>query len=104
MEETGLKVISMDYLFSLPNLYLYSDFPIHTTDNFFRCQVSNENSVSAADDASGFLWIPWNELHPEDFGLSSIRKGIEWLLQGREDLFSRHFIRHTHHRKTQYTS
>ena len=34
-EETGLTVVRADYLFSLPNLYEYSGFMVHTLDMFF---------------------------------------------------------------------
>ena len=34
----------------------------------------------AMDDAAELLWIPVKELRPEDFGLASVRKGIEKLL------------------------
>lgn len=33
-EETGLKVKKATYLFSLPNIYIYSGFPVHTLDMF----------------------------------------------------------------------
>ncbi len=37
LEETGINVTSTEYLFSLPNVYLYSGLEIHTLDMFFRC-------------------------------------------------------------------
>ena len=64
-EETGLDVMRTIYLFSLPNRYLYSGFWVHTTD-----------------DASELLWIPRSKLKTSDFGLESIRKGIEIFLSG----------------------
>lgn len=33
-EETGLDVKSSRYLFSIPNIYLYSGFEVHTEDLF----------------------------------------------------------------------
>ena len=36
-EETGLKVEKATYQFSLPNIYIYSGFPVHTLDMFFLC-------------------------------------------------------------------
>lgn len=81
-EETGLEVIRTTYLFSLPNRYLYSGFCVHTTDLFFRCEVSESSSPVACDDASELLWIPRSELKASDFGLESIRKGVETFLAG----------------------
>ena len=35
LEETGLKVKKAVYQFTLPNIYVYSGFPVHTLDMFF---------------------------------------------------------------------
>lgn len=80
-EETGLEVTSLELLFSLPNRYEYSGFVVDTTDCFFRCQVADETAALAADDAASFRWIPWKKLRPAEFGLHSIRQGIEQLLE-----------------------
>lgn len=79
MEETGLKVIEVRYLFSLPNTYPYSGINIFTTDLFFLCRVDQGNP-KAMDDAAELKWISWKELNPDDFGLSSISKGVRLLL------------------------
>ena len=34
-EETGMKVAKAEYLFSLPNIYIYSGFPVHTLDTLY---------------------------------------------------------------------
>lgn len=78
-EETGLEVTALDFLFSLPNVYEYSGFSVDTTDCFFHCKVADTTHLHAADDAASLQWIPWSELRPEDFGLHSIRLGIERL-------------------------
>lgn len=79
-EETGLDVVQVQFLFSIPNSYCYSDLDIPTMDMFYRCRVRSTQSVRAMDDAAEALWIPLSELHPEEFGLTSIRKGVERLL------------------------
>ena len=40
-EETGLEVIEANYQFSIPNLYLYSDFLVHTLDMFYVVKVKD---------------------------------------------------------------
>lgn len=80
-EETGLKVNSMQYLYSIPNIYNYSDFEVHTVDMFFSCKVNDFKGLKAQDDVSELLFIPINELNPEEFGLISIRKAIEKLIR-----------------------
>lgn len=83
LEETGLEVVSAEYLFSLPNEYHFSDFTIPTLDLFFRCKVSDISALHAGDDAAECLWIPLDEVDPSLFGLSSIRRGVERLLTQR---------------------
>ena len=75
-EETGLVVTSAQYLFSIPNTYLYSGMVIPTLDMFFKCEVADISTLRAADDAAECLWIAPEDIRPEDFGLDSIRKGV----------------------------
>lgn len=75
-EETGLEVIGVNYQFSIPNLYLYSDFLVHTLDMFYVVKVKDLSHVEAMDDAEESYWIPLSNLHPEEFGLGSIRQGV----------------------------
>lgn len=79
-EETGLDVDRTEFLFSLPNQYEYSGFLVHTIDMFYRCHVSDTTCARAADDAGEILWLRPEDIRPEDFGLMSIRKGVEKLL------------------------
>lgn len=84
LEETGLKVKETSYLFSLPNIYVYSGFPVHTLDMFFLCTVDDTSHITAMDDVADSFFLPLSEIHPEDFGLDSIRRGlIRYLAQKR---------------------
>lgn len=84
-EETGLLVNSSQYLFSIPNIYLYSGFEVHTVDIFFKCRVNKFNYLTAQDDVSELQFIALDRLNPADFGLVSIRKGVEKLLREIKD-------------------
>ena len=83
-EETGMEVIKANYLFSLPNIYIYSGFPVHTLDMFFRCTVTDTLHLKAMDDAADAFFIPLKKINTMEFGLGSIRKGLEKALN--EDL------------------
>lgn len=76
-EETGLETLSTQYLFSLPNTYMYSNFEVHTTDMFFLCKIESDKSPEAQDDVAALQFIAIEKLDPSLFGLHSIRKGIE---------------------------
>ena len=75
-EETGLKVTSAKYLFSLPNIYIYSGFEEHTLDLFFLCEVEDDTLPIANDDVEQLLWIKLEDIDESLFGLQSIRKGV----------------------------
>lgn len=80
MEETGLTVTKTEYLFSLPNSYHFSGIDIPTLDLFFRCEVADTSPLQAADDAAECFWLAPEDIHPEDFGLASIREGVGRLI------------------------
>lgn len=79
-EETGLFTTSARYLFSIPNIYVYSGFEVHTVDIFFVCNIKEFSNLKPQDDVSELIFINKKELSPDDFGLISIRKGIEKML------------------------
>jgi NADH pyrophosphatase NudC (nudix superfamily) len=81
LEETGLEVIKTEYLFSLPNTYLYSGFLVHTLDQFFLCRVKDNTGLQAMDDVADTFWMPLTEINPEEFGLDSVREGVKIFLK-----------------------
>ena len=80
-EETGLEVTHAEYLFSLPNLYLYSGFLVHTLDMFYRCTVADTAHYRAMDDAADLFFLPLDAVRSEEFGLGSIREGLRRFLK-----------------------
>ena len=86
MEETGLEVKRMHYLFSLPNVYLYSGMEIHTLDMFYRVEVADDAVPLAGDDAAALQWVPLSDVRAEAFGLTSISRGVaKFLERGLDD-------------------
>ena len=81
LEETGLSVCQTRYLFSIPNIYPYGGMDIHTMDLFFLCRLRQTDGGQAADDAAQLMWLPLEQVRPEDLGLTSVRQGVELLLQ-----------------------
>ena len=81
LEETGLDVMETEYLFSLPNTYLYAGFLVHTLDQFFLCRVKDDSRLRAMDDVDDSFWVPLQEVNPEEFGLDSVREGVKRFLR-----------------------
>jgi ADP-ribose pyrophosphatase YjhB (NUDIX family) len=82
LEETGLIVRETIYQFSLPNIYVYSGFEVHTLDLFFLCKVERTDRIEAHDDVTESFFIPLSAIRVEDFGLASIRKGLKRFING----------------------
>ena len=79
-EELNGEVEKLEYLFSLPNLYEYCGLTVPTLDMFFACRLKSTENLKASDDVESLEFIPLNKLKAEDFGLTSIRKGVEIFL------------------------
>lgn len=75
-EETGLDMENCKYLFSIPNIYPYCGFDVHTVDLFFECLTHTFDGAQAEDDAAEIVILRSDQLRPQDFGLDSIRKGV----------------------------
>ena len=82
MEETSLRVSGSRYLFSLPNRYLYSGLVVSTLDMFFACRVDDLSPLAAHDDAAAARFVPLGSIDPADFGLESIRRGLQLVIAG----------------------
>ena len=77
VEETGLYIYSPRFLFSLPNIYLYSGMEIYTLDLFFEATVNGYADLAASDDVSELSFLPLHQICPALFGLNSIQKAME---------------------------
>jgi len=79
-EETNLDIDKFEYLFSIPNKYMYSGFEVETIDLFFICHVSETSKLKAEDDVAGLRFMKLSDIDPQKFGLVSVRKGIEKII------------------------
>lgn len=76
-EETGLIVESVEYLFSIPNIYVYSGFEVHTLDLVYLCKVNNTSGYKAKDDVANLQFIKISDLNPDLFGLLSVKEVVK---------------------------
>ncbi|MCD7936844.1 MAG: NUDIX domain-containing protein [Tannerellaceae bacterium] len=76
LEETGLHIRTASYLFSLPNIYPYMGFHVHTLDLFYECTVDSFEGIRAADDAAEVVTLPFAAIDPEEIGLTSVRRAV----------------------------
>lgn len=77
-EETGLEINIEEYLFSLPNHYIYSAMEVAPLDFFFLCRVVDPICPSLdVSENSELLFLSPAEVDIEKFGLDSVRRGLK---------------------------
>lgn len=54
---------------------------IHTMDLFYEVVVDSSTPFCSNDDVASLQWIAIKDVDPAQFGLHSIRRGVERLLQ-----------------------
>lgn len=85
-EELNCEVKSLNYLFSLPNEYLYSGLTIPTLDLIYQVELMDLQNLRAADDVESIKWVRIKDLNPDDFGLVSIRLAVDLFKQKFQNL------------------
>lgn len=76
LEETNLEVINVQYISSLVNKYIYSDFEVQTLDLVYKCEVKDFQKLKAEDDVASLEFKKIDELNSDDFGLKSVKEVI----------------------------
>lgn len=91
LEETGIDVRQgtrgglhgkLRYLFSIPNTYAYKGFNVPTVDLFYHIEIESVLPYvgKGNDDVAELIAVPFGELQPERFGLTSVQRAIKALL------------------------
>lgn len=84
-EELNLRVVASRYLFSLPNVYAYSGFDVHTLDLFYMAEVADFAALRCADDVAHAEFYPISRIDTRQIGLQSVRQAVEKFIS--EDLY-----------------
>jgi len=82
-EELNLTVTKAEMIFTIPNRYRWSGMTIPTLDLFYHCEVENLDELKPLDDVVETFFIKLDYIHPEDFGLASIREAISLYQEGK---------------------
>jgi ADP-ribose pyrophosphatase YjhB (NUDIX family) len=82
-EELNLTVTNAKILFTIPNKYRWSGMTIPTLDLFYHCEVADLNQLQPLDDVAETFFIKLDYIHPEDFGLASIRQAVTLFQEGK---------------------
>jgi len=71
-EELGIKVTSLQYLFSAPNEYIYKGLSVFTLDMAFRVIPERVDGLRAMDDITGFKFYSEEEINFDKIPAPSI--------------------------------
>jgi len=50
---------------------------------FYCCTVIDTDHITAHDDVAAAFFIPLKDVNPQDFGLASIRRGLQKIIDER---------------------
>jgi len=75
-EEAGVKLASVEFLASFPNLYTYRSVEYPVVDLFFTAQVPSRQA-SPLDDVTEIVWAPPASLREADLAFPSHARAIE---------------------------
>lgn len=76
-EELGLKVKSMEYLGSLPNTYIFSEFTVFTLDMAFKVIAESTDNLKPMDDILEYKFYNEEELNYDDIPAPSIKQFVK---------------------------
>jgi mutator protein MutT len=85
MEELGITIPEMRYLFSLPNRYPYSGMVYDTLDLIFLVRFDERPQIKAGDDLEDVVWVRGDAVEYERIAFDSLRKGVRRFLAGLEE-------------------
>jgi len=75
-EELGLTVTSLEYLFSAPNEYIFSEFKVFTLDLAFRVRVESVDNLKAMDDILDYGFYSENDIDYAEIPAPSINSFV----------------------------
>jgi mutator protein MutT len=81
-EECGVRLDSVAFLLSFPNLYTYREVEYPVVDLFFTAQVASRQA-SALDDVTEVVWAPISSLHEQDMAFTSHAVALQAFVAGR---------------------
>jgi len=79
-EELNLTICKTDFVGTFTNNYIYAEVEYQTLDLVFNCTVESFLDLQVADDVSGYIFYDPAKMNPQEIGLESIKKIVEFLV------------------------
>jgi len=79
-EELNLDIVSLQYIGSSPNRYLYGGMLYFTLDLGFKCVVDDFSNMRVADDVNGYEFVPHHRIDLQQISFPSIRNILQMYL------------------------
>jgi NAD+ diphosphatase len=79
-EELQLSVEAMQYLFSVPNTYVYKEVEYHTVDSFFLIMlVKRPTLFLQATELNGYCWLSLEDIDADKLAFASLKAALKQL-------------------------
>lgn len=75
-EETGLRLTTVGYFCSLPNIYPYRGVVYDTLDLIFSAKLDSMPDLKAADDLAELVWLDIERIELDRIGFVSLREAV----------------------------
>jgi len=76
-EELNLETLSMQYIGSSHNRYLFGGMVYFTLDLGFKCLITDFSKMQVADDVDGYVFLPHYRIDMQKIGFSSIKNILQ---------------------------
>lgn len=84
-EELGLRLETVRYRFSFPNVYPYGGVVYYSSDAYFEVWFEEKPPIRVADDVADAVWIRLDAVDPEQLAFKSTLDVIERLRSERSE-------------------
>jgi len=79
-EELNLETVSLQYIGSSHNRYLYGEMMYFTLDLGFKCLVTDFSNMRVADDVDAYIFLPKQHINLQEISFLSIRNILQLYL------------------------
>ncbi len=86
LEEVGLKITSLDWLASYPNLYTYRSVTYHTLDFFYLCRAETLTTTLERTEIEEIKWLLPEAVNPDEIAFSSTKQALQTYLARKEEI------------------
>jgi len=79
MEEIGIKVNHMSFLYTIPNDFIFNEVHYHILDIYFLIELDEKPKITCSSDAEDFVWEQLDQIDYSRVGYRSVKLALKRL-------------------------